>query len=76
MIEWCGDALAKKIRRGIVPDAARLENSSTVKTIAREAAKLCREWGEEIPARLEGATGKEIRRRIASEIMEYANAAA
>lgn len=76
LIEWCGEALAKKIRRGIVLDPARLENSSTVKMIAREAARLCRSWGDEVPARLEGATGKEIRARIASEILEYANAAA
>ena len=75
-IEWCGEALAKKIRRGIVPDAARLENSSTVKAIARKAAKLCREWGDDVPARLEGATSEAIRARIASEILEYANAAA
>lgn len=76
MIEWCGEALAKKIRRGVVPDSGILENSCTVKNIAREAARLCRSWGEEIPARLEGATGKKIRRRIASEILSYANAAA
>lgn len=75
-IEWCGEALAKKIRRGVVPDSGILENSCTVKNIAREAARLCRSWGEEIPARLEGATGKEIRKRIASKILEYANAAA
>lgn len=75
-IEWCGEALAKKIRRGIVPEPERLENSSTVKEIARRAARLCRSWGDEVPARLEGATGKEIRARIASEILEYANAAA
>lgn len=76
LIEWCGNAVAKKIRRGIVPDPERLENSSTVKEIARRAAGLCRSWGEEVPARLEGATGKEIRKRIASTILEYANAAA
>lgn len=76
LIEWCGEALAKKIRRGIVPDPERLENSSTVKEIARRAARLCRSWGDEVPARLEGATGKGIRARIASEILEYANAAA
>lgn len=75
-IEWCGEALARKIRRGCIPDPARLENSSTVKSIAREAARLCRSWGDEVPARLEGATGKAIRKRIASEILEYANAAA
>lgn len=75
-IEWCGEALAKKVRRGIVPDSEILENSSTVKSIAREAARLCRSWGDEVPARLEGATGKAIRKRIASEILEYANAAA
>ena len=75
-IEWCGEALAKKIRRGIIPDSEILENSSTVKSIAREAARLCRSWGDEVPARLEGATGKAIRKRIASEILEYANAAA
>ena len=76
LVEWCGEALAKKIRRGIVPDPERLENSSTVKEIARRAARLCRSWGDDVPARLEGATGKEIRERIASEILEYANAAA
>ena len=77
LIEWCGEAIAKKIRRGCIPDPARLENSSTVKTIARNAAKFSRECGAEgIPARLAGATGKEIRRRIASEILSYANAAA
>ena len=74
-IEWCGEALAKKIRRGCIPDPARLENSSTVKTIARNAAKFSRECGAEIPARLTGPTGIEIRRRIASEILSYANAA-
>lgn len=75
-IEWCGKALSKKIRRGITPDPARLENSSTVKMIAREGARLARERGANVPARLAGATGLEIRRRIASEILEYANAAA
>lgn len=74
-IEWCANAIAKKIRRGVVPEPEILENSCTVKNIAREAAKLCRNRGEEIPARLEGATGKEIRRRIASYILDYANAA-
>ena len=76
LIEWCGEALAKKIRRGCIPDPARLENSSTVKSIARNAAKFSRECGAEIPARLTGPTGIEIRRRIASEILSYANAAA
>ena len=77
LIEWCGEAIAKKIRRGITPNPARLENSSTVKMIAREGARAARERGAEgIPARLAGATGKEIRRRIASEILSYANAAA
>lgn len=75
-IEWCGEALAKKIRRGIIPDSEILENSSTVKSIAREAARLCRSWGDDVPARLESATCKEIRKRIASKILEYANAAA
>ena len=75
-IEWCGEVLAKKIRRGIIPDSEILENSSTVKSIAREAARLCRSWGGDVPARLEGATSKEIRKRIAAEILEYANAAA
>ena len=75
-IEWCGEVLAKKIRRGIIPDSEILENSSTVKSIAREAARLCRSRGDDVPARLEGATSKEIRKRIAAEILEYANAAA
>lgn len=74
LLEWCSEALAKKIRRGIVPEPERLENSSTVKEIARRAARLCQSWGDEVPARLEGATGKEIRKRIAAEILECANA--
>ena len=48
LVEWCGEALAKKIRRGIVPDPERLENSSTVKEIARRAARLCRSWGDDV----------------------------
>lgn len=75
-IEWCGEALAKKIRRGFVLEPEILENSYTVKSIARQAARLCRSRGDDVPARLEGAIGKTIRKRIASEILEYANAAA
>ena len=69
--EWCANALAKKIRRGLVPDINYLASCSTVKTIARETIREYRKHINAVKPDKENRAALEM--KIAERILDYAN---
>ncbi len=69
LIEWLYSSLAKKMKKGLVPDVNRLANCSTMKTILRKAAKLVL---ENDGARVTAQERKEVALAHTASIIESA----